>query len=96
VIGISYRGKALMIGSPNVGKTSLLSWYVDNKFSEEYYQTIGANFLINKIDLIQIIDKLKIKNSELKKDIKDKGFKLYFCLGNNNLRGKNPCPTEEK
>ncbi|MGB5911653.1 MAG: hypothetical protein WBH31_10705 [Promethearchaeia archaeon] len=85
-----------MVGSPNVGKTSLLARYVDNKFSEEYHQTIGANFLIKEIDLKEIIDKINISKPELKKDIKDKGFKLCFHLGNNNLRGKNPCPTEEK
>ena len=67
-----------MVGSPNVGKTSLLAQYVDNKFSEEYHQTIGANFLIKEIDLKEIIDKVNISKPELKKDIKDKGFKLYF------------------
>lgn len=67
-----------MVGSPNVGKTSLLARYVDNKFSEEYHQTIGANFLIKEIDLSNIIDKVDIKNPSLKKDIKEKGFKLYF------------------
>lgn len=67
-----------MVGSPNVGKTSLLAQYVDNKFSEEYHQTIGANFLIKEIDLKEIIDKINISKPELKKDIKDKGFKLYF------------------
>ncbi|MFX0147699.1 MAG: Rab family GTPase [Candidatus Hodarchaeota archaeon] len=75
---MSYRGKALMVGSPNVGKTSLLARYVDNKFSDEYHQTIGANFLIKEIDLVDIIDKVSITNIELRKDIKNKGFKLYF------------------
>jgi small GTP-binding protein len=51
---------------------------VDRKFSEEYHQTIGANFLIKEINLSEIIDKLEISNPELKKDVKEKGFKLYF------------------
>jgi small GTP-binding protein len=34
--------------------------------------------LIKEIDLSLIIDKLEIKNPELKKDVKEKGFKLYF------------------
>ncbi|GAH97780.1 unnamed protein product, partial [marine sediment metagenome] len=25
--------------------------YVDDKFSEEYHQTVGANFLVKEIDL---------------------------------------------
>ncbi len=75
---MSYRGKVILCGDPGVGKTSLLARYVDKKFSDDYHQTIGANFLIKEIDLGKIIDKLKLKNEDLKKDIKEKGFKLYF------------------
>ena len=66
---MSYRGKVILLGDAGVGKTSLLAQYVDGQFSEEYHQTIGANFLIKEIDLTKILDQL---------DIKDKGFKLYF------------------
>ena len=75
---MSYRGKVILCGDAGVGKTSLLAQYVDNQFSEEYHQTIGANFLIKEIDLKKVIDKLNITNPKLKKDIKQKGFKLYF------------------
>ncbi|KKK45081.1 MAG: small GTP-binding domain protein [Candidatus Lokiarchaeum sp. GC14_75] len=75
---MSYRGKVILCGDASVGKTSLLAQYVDGKFSEEYQQTIGANFLIKEIDLRKVIDKLDIKNPILRKDIKEKGFKLYF------------------
>ncbi|MFX0022416.1 MAG: Rab family GTPase [Candidatus Hermodarchaeota archaeon] len=75
---MSYRGKVILLGDAGVGKTSLLAQYVDDQFSEEYHQTIGANFLIKEIDLTKILDQLEIKNPKLKKDIKDKGFKLYF------------------
>ncbi len=34
--------------------------------------------MIKEIDLSKIIDKLQLENPELKKDIKEKGFKLYF------------------
>ena len=75
---MSYRGKVILCGDAGVGKTSLLAQYVDDQFSDEYHQTIGANFLIKEIDLSRIIDKLELKNPKLKKDIKHKGFKLYF------------------
>ena len=75
---MSYRGKVILCGDAGVGKTSLLAQYVDNQFSDEYHQTIGANFLIKEIDLSKVIDKLELKNPKLKKDIKQKGFKLYF------------------
>ncbi|MFW9829268.1 MAG: Rab family GTPase [Candidatus Thorarchaeota archaeon] len=75
---MSYRGKVILCGDAGVGKTSLLAQYVDGQFSDEYQQTIGANFLIKEIDLTKISDLLEIKNIKLKKDIKEKGFKLYF------------------
>ena len=75
---MSYRGKVILCGDAGVGKTSLLAQYVDGKFSEEYSQTIGANFLIKEIVLNKIVEKLDLDNPNLKKDIKKKGFKLYF------------------
>jgi len=61
-----------------VGKTSLLARYVDGKFQEDSAPTIGANFLIKEIDLGKIVDKLNLEKPELKQDIKQKGFKLFF------------------
>ena len=75
---MSYRGKVILCGDAGVGKTSLLAQYVDGKFSDEYFQTIGANFLIKEIVLNKIVEKLDLDNPNLKKDIKQKGFKLYF------------------
>lgn len=56
----------------------MLARYNEGQFTEEYNQTAGANFLIKEIDLSRITDRLNIKNPELKKDVKEKGFKLYF------------------
>ena len=75
---ISYRGKVVFCGQPGVGKTSLLARYVDGNFSDDYHQTIGANFLIKEIDLSQLLGKLKFHNPEKEKDIFEKGFRLYF------------------
>jgi GTPase SAR1 family protein len=35
VFQISYRGKVVFCGQPEVGKTSLLARYVDGNFNEE-------------------------------------------------------------
>jgi small GTP-binding protein len=75
---MSYRGKVILCGDSGVGKSSLLGVYIDGKFNEDYIQTLGANFLIKEIDLSAVIDKLSIENPNLKKDIKEKGFRLYF------------------
>ena len=66
---MSYRGKVILLGDTGVGKTSLLAQYVDGHFSEDYHQTIGANFLIKEIDLTKILDQLDIKNPKLKTGI---------------------------
>ena len=75
---MSYRGKVILCGDAGVGKTSLLTRYVDDLFSEEYIQTVGANFLIKEIDLSLILDRLDISNPNLKEKIEEKGFSLYF------------------
>ena len=75
---ISYRGKVVLLGAPSVGKTSLLARYVDDTFSTEYHQTVGANFLIKEVDLKNIINNLNLNNPNLSKDIQEKGFKLFF------------------
>ena len=51
---------------------------MDGKFIEDTAQTLGANFLIKEIELSKIVDKIQLEKPELKKDIKEKGFKLYF------------------
>ena len=78
MVKISYRGKVVLLGAPSVGKTSLLARYVDDKFNSEYHQTVGANFLIKEVDLTNVIDNLNLKSPNLTKDVKEKGFKLYF------------------
>lgn len=77
---MSYRGKCILLGNPAVGKTSLLARFVDDKFNEEYNQTIGANFLIKEMDLKNILE--DNSNFDIDKDLKEdiirKGFRLYF------------------
>lgn len=43
--------KIVVIGDAGVGKTSLISQYVNRSFSESYKATIGADFLIKDFDL---------------------------------------------
>jgi small GTP-binding protein len=55
-----------------------LDRYVDGKFREDAAPTYGANFLIKEIELSKILDRIQLEKPELKSDIKEKGFKLYF------------------
>jgi small GTP-binding protein len=49
--------KLLLIGDSNVGKTSILTKYVDNNFTNNYNTTIGIDFKIKTI----IIGEYKVK-----------------------------------
>jgi len=74
---MAYQGKVIILGDPAVGKTSLLSRYINGVFKNDYIQTLGANFLIKEIDLKKKIEKLTGEQTKIQ-DIKEKGFKLYF------------------
>lgn len=41
-----------------MGKTSLLSRYVEDQFRESYFQTLGANFLVKEVDVKNITNHL--------------------------------------
>ena len=43
--------KVTLIGESKVGKTSLINQYVNNKFEEEYFMTIGNDKLIKEIEI---------------------------------------------
>ncbi|MBD3212804.1 MAG: GTP-binding protein [Candidatus Lokiarchaeota archaeon] len=75
---MSYSGKAIILGNAQVGKTSLLSRYVDDKFPEKYNPTIGANFLVKEVDLTSVVDNLDRLDDDLKEKVKEQGFKIYF------------------
>jgi len=43
--------KVGMIGESQTGKTSLMVKYVENKFDEDYIETLGVNFMEKRIQL---------------------------------------------
>ena len=54
-----YLLKILLIGDSGVGKSTLLSRYTDNTFSESYISTIGVDFKIKEI--IYLTKKYKLQ-----------------------------------
>ncbi|MBN1213967.1 MAG: GTP-binding protein [Candidatus Lokiarchaeota archaeon] len=46
-----FKFKIIIIGAPNVGKTSIVQRYISGHFSKEYRSTIGTNIYTKDIDL---------------------------------------------
>jgi GTPase SAR1 family protein len=60
-----------LIGDSQVGKTSLMVKYVENKFDEDYIQTLGVNFMEKTISL---------RNLNITFSIWDLGGSAFFFL----------------
>ena len=65
--------KVTLIGESKVGKTSLINQYVNNKFEEEYFMTIGNDKLIKEIE----INENKVR------------LEIWDTIGQENLRSAN-------
>ncbi|MHA2203919.1 MAG: Rab family GTPase, partial [Candidatus Hodarchaeales archaeon] len=49
--GGKFAFKLLLVGEPEVGKTSLIKRYVDNFFQEGYQITLGVDFLSKTVSI---------------------------------------------
>lgn len=47
----TYKGKCVIIGDSAVGKTSLISCFVEHKFPTDYLPTIGTNLYVKEVDV---------------------------------------------
>lgn len=52
--------KFLIVGDASVGKSCLLSQYIDKKFKEDYNLTIGVEFGAKAINIADKIIKLQV------------------------------------
>lgn len=55
-----YMVKLLLIGSPCVGKTSILRRFADDAYSDSYVPTVGVDFKVRNVDLGGKIVKLQL------------------------------------
>ncbi len=46
-----FKFKICLLGDPNVGKTSCVYRFIENKFSEDYKTTLGVNLLKKDVDI---------------------------------------------
>lgn len=69
--------KVLILGDPNVGKTSLMNVYVMNKFSSIYKATIGADFLTKTIGIGTNVVTLQIWDTSGQERFNSLGMPFY-------------------
>lgn len=78
-----YKRKIVLLGDGAVGKTSLVRRYVEQKFSDDYISTIGANFKKKVIDYEDKDTTLKLMIGDL---IGQRGFQKTQKA---NMKGSN-------
>jgi Ras-related protein Rab-1A len=52
--------KLIIVGNSSVGKTSFLTRFIDNLFSESFLPTIGVDYRIKTLELDSRIIKLQL------------------------------------
>ncbi len=52
--------KILLVGDSGVGKSSILTRFVDNTFSDNFFNTIGVDFKTKEINISNKIVRLQI------------------------------------
>ncbi|KAA8494526.1 Ras-related protein Rab7 [Porphyridium purpureum] len=75
--------KIVILGDSGVGKTSLMERYVNQRFSQQYKATIGADFLSKDIELEDRMANLQIWDTA--------GQERYQSLGSAFYRGSDAC-----
>lgn len=73
--------KVCLIGSPGVGKTSLVIRYVENYFKDNYVGTIGADFLIKEINFPKMNLEIKLLIWDIGGQSKWRDIRSTYLLG---------------
>eukprot|EP00035_Acanthoeca_spectabilis_P023036 m.447271 g.447271 ORF g.447271 m.447271 type:complete len:213 (-) comp19497_c0_seq1:182-820(-) len=75
--------KVVLLGDSSVGKTSMMSNYVNKRFSNQYKATIGADFLTKKIAIDGTVATMQIWDTA--------GQERFRALGVTFFRGADCC-----
>ena len=73
--------KVCLLGSPGVGKTSLVLRYVKNYFKDNYVGTIGADFLIKEINLPKMNLEIKLLIWDIGGQSKWRDIRSTYLMG---------------
>ncbi|XP_010521112.1 PREDICTED: ras-related protein Rab7 [Tarenaya hassleriana] len=69
--------KVIVLGDSGVGKTSLMNRYVNNKFSQQYKATIGADFVTKELQIDDRLVTLQIWDTAGQERFQSLGVAFY-------------------
>mmetsp|Transcript_95812 Transcript_95812/g.310433 ORF Transcript_95812/g.310433 Transcript_95812/m.310433 type:complete len:214 (-) Transcript_95812:154-795(-) len=69
--------KVIILGDSGVGKTSLMNQYVNNKFTNQYKATIGADFLTKEVQIDDKVVTLQIWDTAGQERFQSLGVAFY-------------------
>jgi len=69
--------KVIVLGDSGVGKTSLMNQYVNNKFSQQYKATIGADFVTKELQIDDRLVTLQIWDTAGQERFQSLGVAFY-------------------
>jgi len=69
--------KVIILGDSGVGKTSLMNQYVNNRFSNQYKATIGADFLTKEVQIDDRLFTLQIWDTAGQERFQSLGVAFY-------------------
>lgn len=69
--------KVIILGDSGVGKTSLMHRYVNNKYSQQYKATIGADFLTKEVNVDDKVATMQIWDTAGQKRFQSLGVAFY-------------------
>lgn len=69
--------KVIILGDSGVGKTSLMHRYVNNKYSQQYKATIGADFLTKEVNVDDKVATMQIWDTAGQERFQSLGVAFY-------------------
>lgn len=69
--------KVIILGDSGVGKTSLMHRYVNNKYSQQYKATIGADFLTKEVDVDDKVATMQVWDTAGQERFQSLGVAFY-------------------
>jgi len=73
--------KVIILGDSGVGKTSLMNQYVNQRYTEQYKATIGADFLTKDVMIDDKLVTLQVRELLLHQSDQGSSLSMHYNVG---------------